>query len=202
MSNSLTNSRGSKWLSYGPTLCIVLGIVFLVATPSLLSFTTSTDSPTNSYSKHLRSKDLDLPAIPNMMTIKMITDLDKNSKISDAKKPRFYAILKSAKLLYSSTKKEFNIEWIPADQGGEIRLESEYNEAGRGMELSELIYFKRFFIDITRFIRNFITFIFIEDYIQLMIVLGLSFKLMKMIQRSFQNMLLWKEMAILRKVMD
>jgi soluble calcium-activated nucleotidase 1 len=96
----------------------------------------------------------DLNAIPPTLTLKMITDLDKQSKVASASKPTFYAVLKTAKLYHTGKSPSlspsngdmvqdvgtFEIQF-PSSEEGEVRIESEYNEGGRGMELSELIQF-------------------------------------------------------------
>jgi soluble calcium-activated nucleotidase 1 len=64
--------------------------------------------------------------------IAIITDLDKKSKL-DTSKPKFKAILKTGMLKEVDGGKSYDIEWKE-----EIEYVTGHNEAGRGMETSEL----------------------------------------------------------------
>jgi soluble calcium-activated nucleotidase 1 len=62
--------------------------------------------------------------------IAVITDLDTRSKRGADSKPNFYANMKIGKLKAGS---KYSIEWV-----GDYEYITGHNEAGRGMELSEL----------------------------------------------------------------
>eukprot|EP00986_Skeletonema_menzelii_P008935 scaffold3927_cov152-Skeletonema_menzelii.AAC.8 len=66
-----------------------------------------------------------------------VTDLDKLSLVADSKKPLFRSTLLPGKLVRDAATNRYNVEFEP------IRtLVSQHNEAGRGMELSELTIYK------------------------------------------------------------
>lgn len=67
--------------------------------------------------------------------IMVITDLDKRSK--DAEGKAYHSVLRTGELLRDETTGKFTVSW-----GTSYDLYSGHNEAGRGMELSELIKFK------------------------------------------------------------
>ena len=66
----------------------------------------------------------------------IVADLDKQSKVQDAKKPLFKSILKEGSL--RKVGDTWKLVW-----GSEHTLTSPLNEAGRGMELSELVIFNK-----------------------------------------------------------
>jgi len=66
-----------------------------------------------------------------------VTDLDKLSLVADSKKPLFRSTLLPGKLVRDAATNRYNVDFEP------IRtLVSQHNEAGRGMELSELTIYK------------------------------------------------------------
>ena len=66
--------------------------------------------------------------------IAIVADLDKASKMAEEKKPKFKSYLKMGTLTRKGD--SFSIEWIDTHT-----ITSAHNEAGRGMELSELAVF-------------------------------------------------------------
>jgi soluble calcium-activated nucleotidase 1 len=54
--------------------------------------------------------------------------------VADSKKPSFYSILIDGVLMKDPATGTFSVQW-----GAEHKLISAHNEAGRGMELSELV---------------------------------------------------------------
>jgi hypothetical protein len=71
----------------------------------------------------------------NKCILTIIADLDQQSKKQDAKKLSFYSILKNV-TIWKDDRGSYHVEW-----GSDEEVVGLYNEAGRGMELSELIYF-------------------------------------------------------------
>jgi hypothetical protein len=55
-------------------------------------------------------------------------------RVADSKKPSFYSILIDGVLMKDPASGKFSVQW-----GAEHKLTSAHNEAGRGMELSELV---------------------------------------------------------------
>mmetsp|Transcript_8821 Transcript_8821/g.16917 ORF Transcript_8821/g.16917 Transcript_8821/m.16917 type:complete len:406 (-) Transcript_8821:225-1442(-) len=72
----------------------------------------------------------------NQFTIRIITDLDQQSKEGSDEKPSFHALFTEGTLVRDPTTGRFSVEWGRTD-----KLVSKHNEAGRGMELSELIMY-------------------------------------------------------------
>lgn len=69
----------------------------------------------------------------NKFRFATVTDLDQLSAVHDSKKPLFKSLLLPGTLTHDPTTNKYSIEFEP------IRtLTSKHNEAGRGMELSEL----------------------------------------------------------------
>jgi soluble calcium-activated nucleotidase 1 len=62
-----------------------------------------------------------------------VTDLDQLSRITDSKKPLFKSVLLPGVIAYDKSTNQYSIEFDPPRT-----LTSYHNEAGRGMELSEL----------------------------------------------------------------
>lgn len=58
-------------------------------------------------------------------------------RVEDSKKPAFYSILIDGVLMKDPASGAFSVQW-----GKEHKLVSAHNEAGRGMELSELIKYQ------------------------------------------------------------
>lgn len=69
----------------------------------------------------------------NKFRFATVTDLDQLSKVHDSKKPLFKSILLPGTLTHDTTTNLYSIEFDPVRT-----LTSFHNEAGRGMELSEL----------------------------------------------------------------
>jgi len=74
---------------------------------------------------------------PSSFAFTAVTDMDELSRVPDSKKPIFQSFMKPGKLNYDSKSGTYSMEL------GEVRtLTSKHNEAGRGMELSELTLYK------------------------------------------------------------
>jgi soluble calcium-activated nucleotidase 1 len=71
-----------------------------------------------------------------VLRIAVITDLDQRSRVEGASKPMWRATLKLGELLKDSSGR-FSVKWT---QDHEVR--TGHGEAGRGMELSELVMFQ------------------------------------------------------------
>jgi len=69
----------------------------------------------------------------------MVTDLDQLSRVSDSKKPLFYSKFLGSTLKYNPTSLTYSVSF--ADESLRT-LQSAHNEAGRGMELSELTLYQ------------------------------------------------------------
>lgn len=69
----------------------------------------------------------------NKFRFATVTDLDQLSKVHDSKKPLFKSILLPGTLTHDTATNQYSIEFDPVRT-----LTSFHNEAGRGMELSEL----------------------------------------------------------------
>lgn len=67
--------------------------------------------------------------------ITIIADLDKKSKV-DGKKLSWHSLMKKGELRYDQNTKTYSISWLEDQE-----LFTQHGEAGRGMELSELIWF-------------------------------------------------------------
>jgi hypothetical protein len=65
----------------------------------------------------------------------ILADLDQQSKVKDAKKLTFVSILKGGEI-WRDSNGEYRVDWEP-----DVEIKGHHNEAGRGMELSELIMF-------------------------------------------------------------
>jgi len=74
---------------------------------------------------------------PNSFRFAVVTDLDQLSRISDSSKPKFRSTLLPGVLKRDTVTGKYTVEFEPTRQ-----LVSKHNEAGRGMELSELTLYR------------------------------------------------------------
>jgi soluble calcium-activated nucleotidase 1 len=72
---------------------------------------------------------------PNTWKLALISDLDKDSRLP-GKKPKFYSLFKRGQLSRDGATGAFSASWRE-----DVKLKSGHNEAGRGMELSELQWY-------------------------------------------------------------
>jgi len=78
-------------------------------------------------------------SLPNEFTFAMVTDLDQLSRVPGSTKPIFYSKLLPGTLRYNPSVNSYSVEFQPE----ELReLHSAHNEAGRGMELSEMTLYQ------------------------------------------------------------
>mmetsp|Transcript_21919 Transcript_21919/g.24941 ORF Transcript_21919/g.24941 Transcript_21919/m.24941 type:complete len:437 (-) Transcript_21919:50-1360(-) len=82
-------------------------------------------------------KPVDAILPDNTFAFATVTDLDQLSHLPGEEKPIFYSKLLPGKLHYNAESNKYNVEFEPSRQ-----LISGHNEAGRGMELSELVIYK------------------------------------------------------------
>mmetsp|Transcript_2773 Transcript_2773/g.3949 ORF Transcript_2773/g.3949 Transcript_2773/m.3949 type:complete len:432 (+) Transcript_2773:106-1401(+) len=71
-------------------------------------------------------------------TIRIISDLDQQSKEGKPEKPSFHSLFVKGILHRDLSTNQYSIQWEKQD-----KLVSKHNEAGRGMELSELIMYNQ-----------------------------------------------------------
>eukprot|EP01138_Halocafeteria_seosinensis_P006723 gb/GECG01006875.1/.p1 GENE.gb/GECG01006875.1/~~gb/GECG01006875.1/.p1 ORF type:complete len:407 (+),score=57.47 gb/GECG01006875.1/:1-1221(+) len=123
------NSQQLKVLAGG--LCsvgILVSLLYMAGVGSTDRYTSGTGGG------GLRSTRLQ--SIPEEMDIAIVTDLDHESKVPDAPKPRFKGYYKRGKLFYDRERNQYSVTWLP-----DLELRTQHSEAGRGMELSELALF-------------------------------------------------------------
>lgn len=108
-----------------------LGVVLVIMLPSLTSY--KSQSP----GRNLRGTSR-LDPNRTIWDFKIIADLDTKSKVAENKKGLWHSILMSGTLVKDASTGQFSVRWGP-----EYKLTSAHNEAGRGMELSELVNFNR-----------------------------------------------------------
>lgn len=72
--------------------------------------------------------------MPTEIHIAIIADMDQASKVADARKPTWKSVFKTGRLTRAGGK--YQLEWLE-----EFPLSTKHGEAGRGLELSELIRF-------------------------------------------------------------
>jgi len=70
----------------------------------------------------------------NSFRFAMVTDLDQLSRVTSSTKPLFRSELLPGTLTFDSYQNQYTVEFAPESR----TLQSSHNEAGRGMELSEL----------------------------------------------------------------
>jgi soluble calcium-activated nucleotidase 1 len=111
---------------------VVIGIFVLLA---VMSRSTSGDSPTDSdVVRYLLQKSyLKYEESSTEYKIAIVSDMDTASKVGEDK---WKGKLKHGKLTRNPGTRKYSIKWTD-----EFEISSKYNEGGRGMELSELIYF-------------------------------------------------------------
>jgi soluble calcium-activated nucleotidase 1 len=74
---------------------------------------------------------------PSSFSFTAVTDMDELSRVPDSKKPVFQSFMKPGQLNFDTKSNSYSVEL------GDIRtLVSKHNEAGRGMELSELTLYQ------------------------------------------------------------
>ncbi len=74
---------------------------------------------------------------PNKFSFVAVTDMDELSRVPDSTKPVFRSFMKPGTLSFDPASNSYSVEL------GDVRtLTSKHNEAGRGMELSELTLYK------------------------------------------------------------
>jgi len=79
------------------------------------------------------------PATPNVFPFAMVTDMDQLSVVTQAKKPLFNSKLLAATLTYNPSTATYSVAF---SQEAPRILTSAHNEAGRGMELSEMTLYQ------------------------------------------------------------
>ena len=84
------------------------------------------------FSPFCHTQDSDPAFVPASQEFFIISDLDQASSV-EGKKPNFRAVLQHGTLQYSAATHRFAVRWGEAHD-----ILSPHNEAGRGMELSEL----------------------------------------------------------------
>eukprot|EP00924_Labyrinthula_sp_SR-Ha-C_P004882 augustus_masked-scaffold_1-processed-gene-15.4-mRNA-1 protein AED:0.03 eAED:0.03 QI:0/-1/0/1/-1/1/1/0/344 len=96
-------------------------------------FNTSTAENGTSLFKHNTFIEENDPSIHNFA---LIADLDRQSFSASEKK--WHSVLQFGRLRVSKTKKQYD---VTVEFGEKFKLESSLSEAGRGMELSELVWY-------------------------------------------------------------
>lgn len=116
-----STAGAAKKLKNRAIMAVVAVVVLFLALPALLGGG--------------GEKEREPTSIPSTMRIAIVADLDQLSKI-DGKKPKFGSVYKRGTLNRNPSTNRYSVEWEE-----DHKLKSAHSEAGRGMELSELIKF-------------------------------------------------------------
>jgi soluble calcium-activated nucleotidase 1 len=131
------NSRKSFWQEHAKKLAaaaaaLLVILFFLKSSSSAASTYAAGSAGTGLFPDKLAWQFSNSAQTSDSWRIAVVSDLDKKSKVADAKKPTFRAVLKTAELQRNAGG-QYAVVW-----DSEHELKSQLNEAGRGMELSAL----------------------------------------------------------------